>query len=418
MRPGSRAAPATAPGAPHGAAGGGPLELIDLGRGQPGTDLLPFRVVAEAGAVALQRRDPELLQYGAERGPLGLREAVAAWLSRRAAGAAATATRGTEGGVDLVGAPGPDELVITSGITVALDLLCTLLAEPGGVVLVEEPTYHLAKLIFRDHRLRQVSVAGDEGGMLPEALDEALARHPGALVYLVPAFGNPTGASLSAARARRVLEVTERHGAWLLADEVYRLLDFGAGPAPSLARRGAERVVSLNSFSKVLAPGLRLGWLVAPPPLLRTFETSGLLQSGGGLNPLVGAVVEHALRAGGADEHLDMLRGELARRAAALGAALRRHLPAAEFAAPAGGYFIWLRVPGAASTGGALLERARAGGVGFVPGSAFSTAGGQGERLRLSFAHYDPARLELGVERLAVAVESANVGGHGRRSDS
>lgn len=351
--------------------------------------------MAEAGAVVLERHDPTTLQYGAERGPLGLREEIAAYANRRQAQGAALA---------------PDELVVTGGISQALDLICTLLTKPGDVMLVEEPTYHLAKLVFRDHGLRQVGVASDAGGMVPEALDEALTRHPGASVYLVPAFGNPTGASLDHVRAKRIVEVSERHGAWVLADEVYRYLSFSSQPPGSLGDHGASRVVALNSFSKILAPGLRLGWLVAAPEVLTRFENSGLLQSGGGMNPLVGAMVEHALRSGAADAHLTKLNAAFEQRAAVLSAALRHHLPAAEFMEPSGGYFIWLRVPGVADTTGAPLQQAVANGVRFAPGAAFSTSNMQRDRMRLSFAHYAPAKLELGAARLAAALTSASTG--------
>lgn len=390
MNQNSQALHGSAPRPPSGGTGGA---VIDFGKGHPSADLLPFDAMAEAGAVVMERHDPTTLQYGAERGPLGLREEIAAYANRRQAHGAALA---------------PDGLVVTGGISQALDLLCTLVTKPGDVMLVEEPTYHLAKLVFRDHGLRQVGVASDAGGMVPEALDEALSRHPGASVYLVPAFGNPTGASLDPGRAKRIVEVSEHHGAWLLADEVYRYLSFSNQPQGSLAGHGASRVVALNSFSKILAPGLRLGWLVAAPEVLARFENSGLLQSGGGMNPLVGALVEHALRSGAADAHLTKLNAAFEQRAAVLSAALRHHLPTAEFMEPRGGYFIWLRVPGVADTAGATLRQAVANGVRFAPGAAFSTSDMQHDRMRLSFAHYAPANLELGSARLAAALTSAS----------
>lgn len=349
----------------------------------------------EAAAKALARRDAGPLQYGNELGPASLREQIVAYLGRRNAPGAL---------------PEPTDLVITGGISQALDLLCTLLTEPGQVVLVEEPTYHLAKLVFRDHGLVQVPVASDAGGMLPEALDEALTRHPGALVYLVPAFGNPTGITLSPERARRVVATADKHGAWLIADEVYRLLDFGIGPSASLSAYGSDRVVALGSFSKILAPGLRLGWLVGPRSLAERLEGSGLLQSGGGQNPLVGAVVEESIRDMSADAHLDKLREALALRAGILGAALMHHAPTTKFEAPHGGYFIWLELPPGATPAAELLPVAKAAGVSFVPGNAFSTTGEQAARLRLSFAHYDAPGLELGAARLASAVQSATNG--------
>ncbi len=355
-------------------------------------ELLPFDELAEAGAVRLAPHDSRTLQYGDERGALGLREEISGYVERRGAPGAVA---------------GPDGLVVTSGVSQALDLLCTLLTKPGDIVLVEEPTYHFARLVFRDHQLRVVAVAGDEGGMLPDAFEEALDRYPDArLTYLVPSFGNPTGASVSEERARHILEVAERRGVWVLADEVYRLLNFGGAPQRSFAAYGVSRAVSLNSFSKILAPGLRLGWLVADPGLLTRFENSGLLQSGGGLNPLVGSLVEHVLSSGSADAHLAKLRTVYTRRATVLGAAIRQQLPDAEFLSPNGGYFIWLRVPGVGSTSGDLLRHAREGGVGYTPGVQFSPSGAQEDRLRLSFAYYDPPHLEEAVARLAAAVQS------------
>lgn len=366
-------------------------ERIDLRVGHPGADLLPFEELRVASAAALAREDAMTLQYGDEQGSAAFREELARFVTRH-------------------GAPAePDGLLVTAGISQSLDLLCTLTASTGDVVLVEEPSYHLAKLIFRDHGLRQVGVAADEHGLLPEALEEALAQEPRAkLLYLVPTYGNPSGEPLARSRYERIVELAEAHGLLVLSDEVYRLLDFGGRPPASLASLRSERVVALNSFSKILAPGLRLGWLDGPAWLLGLVEGSGMVQSGGGLNPFVASVVREALASGAADAYLERLRATYRERAQALSRALERAFGraavAAEFEVPRGGYFVWLRLPGTDAE--ALLPAAHAHGVGYAPGPLFSAAGAQRDRYRLSFAYHEAPELEMGAARLAMTVES------------
>lgn len=364
---------------------------IDLRVGHPGADLLPFEELRAATAAALAREDATTLQYGDEQGSPAFREELAGFVTRH-------------------GAPAePGGLLVTAGISQSLDLLCTLTASAGDVVLVEEPSYHLAKLVFRDHGLRQVGVASDEHGLVPEALAEALEREPRArLLYLVPTYGNPSGDLLAPARYERIVELAEEHGLLVLSDEVYRLLDFAGRPPASLASLGSERVVALNSFSKILAPGLRLGWLDGPEWLLERVEGSGMVQSGGGLNPFVASVVRETLANGAADAYLERLRATYRERAQALARGLERAFGqaavAAEFEVPRGGYFVWLRLPGTDAE--ALLTEARAHGVNYAPGPLFSAAGRQRDRYRLSFAYHQASELEMGAARLARTVES------------
>ncbi len=364
-------------------------DLIDFRLGHPGAALLPFGELATAASHALARRDAAVLQYGDERGSAAFRWQLAEFL--------------TQVGEVSVEA---ERLLVTSGISQSLDLLTTLYSRPGDVVLVEEPSYHLAKLIFRDHGLTQVGVASDTDGLVPEALEEALVAHPNArLLYLVPTFGNPSGNLLSDERSRRVVEIAERYGLLVLADEVYRFLNFENEPPQGFSRLGSEMVVSLNSFSKVLAPGLRLGWLHAAESVLERVERSGLLQSGGGLNPFVASVVGQTLTSGAARRHLMELRRVYTERSQTLAQALAAQLPTARFERPAGGYFVWLQLPGVNSQ--ALLPAALAAGVSYVPGERFSASGQFIDHMRLSFAYHDNRELSAGAERLAEAVQSS-----------
>lgn len=359
--------------------------VLDLGPGHPSSDLLPLKLMRVAAASGLSGADASFLQYGAEQGDEGFRRLLAATL--RAETGAAT---------------DPDELFVTAGASQALDLICALFTRPGQTVLVAEPTYFLALEVFADRGLTVVPVACDDEGPLPGQLEEALATHEPALFYLVPSFANPSGVSLTPQRRAAVVELTAGTGTLVVADEVYRLLQFQGAPPASLADGKHPHVVSLNSFSKVLAPGLRLGWIAGSPDVLARVANSGFLRSGGGLNPFVAALVGQLLEGGQLVQHMSLLRQVYARRAAALVGGLRTHAPTLEFQEPAGGYFVWARLPGADAA--ALRAGARRHGVDFAPGAAFSTGQAFAGHLRLSFSHYSQDELAEGARRLGEAV--------------
>ncbi len=392
--------------------------VIDLARGDPGRDLLPAALVRDAADRATATLDPDLLQYGLEAGDAGVREAVSAFLEREGAGAVA-----------------PERLFLTAGASLALHLICSLFARPGDRILVADPSYHLALAQFRDHGLRVEGVASDADGLVPEALEAALRAGPAALLYLVPVFANPTGTTLPPARQAAVVALAARHGVRVVADEVYRLTGFAApagadataGPPPrSLAAIDTEHVLALNSVSKILSPGLRLGWIEGPPADLRRIATSGVLRSGGGMNPFPAAVVRAAMERGTLADHVAHVRARLGERHGALAHALAAELPRAVHSPATGGYFLWVRVPGldvdAPETLAALARHA----VRVAPGTLFSPprvegtprpgaegaghAGAEGagharEFMRLCFAHAGPAALREGVARLAAALD-------------
>jgi DNA-binding transcriptional MocR family regulator len=297
----------------------------------------------------------------------------------------------------------PEELFVSGGVSQALDLICSLFTRPGDLVLVEEPSYFLALRIFADHGLRVGGLATDRHGLLPGALRDRLRQNRPVMLYTVPTHHNPAGTTLPADRRERILALCREHEVLLVADEVYHLLTFADAPPPPLGSfAGSGGVLSLGSFSKILAPGLRLGWIQGAPPLLRRLATCGFLDSGGGLAPFTSALVGSLLEQGAQERHLSKLRGIYGSRARALAAACSKLLGVAG-EPPGGGFFYWIRLPPIADTE-ALLPEARAAGVTFAPGGRFSTLGGQREFLRLSFSYYEERQLEEAVARLAEAV--------------
>ncbi len=365
-----------------------PEGFLDLGRGDPQLALLPLDLLRGAAGVRLRQADNSFLQYGPEQGDGYLRLALAAFLADGSGSA-----------------PDPERLFITAGISSALDLLCTLLAQPGDTVWVEEPSYFLALQIFADHGLRVVSLPTDESGLIMDAVEQALAAGHPKFLYLVPVFQNPSGHTLSEARRKRLLELSREHGLAVVADEVYQQLHYTAQPpAPFGSYDKFENVISLGSFSKILAPGLRLGWLQGDPSLIRRLTASGLLTSGGGMNPFTSAIVRGLIENGDLQKNIASLRGVYAARVAAMESSLRRHIPEAEFATPHGGYFFWVRFPDCDVA--SMRPIAQQHQVDYRPGTLFSSLGGLRDYLRLSISYYDPPDIDLGVQRLAEALRS------------
>jgi 2-aminoadipate transaminase len=359
--------------------------MIDLAIGHPSPSLLPVELIRRAAERRLATDFTPYLQYGYEPGDGYFRTALADFLSRHYG-------RQARAG----------DLFVSGGASQALDLFCTLYTKPGDVVFVEEPTYFLALRIFEDHHLRIVSLPADEGGLVIEALEEQLqSLHP-LFLYTVPTHQNPSGATLPADRRRRLVELSREKEFMILADEVYHLLTYGEQVPPPLAAFLSDAaVLSLGSFSKILAPGLRLGWIQASPRLLRPLTECGMLDSGGGLNPFTSALVLSAIETGTLDAHLERLRKEYGSRLQAMKAAIDSCLAGqVDFFPPGGGFFFWLRLLDGRDSA-TLLNAAKKCGTSFVPGSAFSAGKRLGDRLRLSFSYHPAETLRVGVQRLA-----------------
>ena len=373
--------------------------VVELAFGEPDPALLPVGLVRDAAARALGARGAAALAYGSNEGPEELRAAIA---KRSAA---------LEGHAVTAG-----DLLVTGGNSQALDQVMTLLTEPGDVVFVECPTYNLALGIVADHPVTIAGVALDAQGLDVDALEEAVlaARADGRrprLLYTIPTFHNPAGVSLSAPRRERLLELARRYDLILVEDDVYRELAYDGEAPPALRTLDpAAPVVRLGSFSKSLAPGLRLGWIDTRADLRERLAAAGVLESGGCVSQFSARVVAELLEAGVYDAHVAGLRLAYASRRDALADALRVHLPAGcRFTVPAGGFFLWVTLPPGLDAS-ALLPAAEERGVAFSPGRRFC-ADGDDRSVRLAFSLYDEASLSLGAERLGAAVADASARG-------
>ena len=378
-------------------------EVLDLGWGHPDPALLPLERIRRAAERALERHGSDALEYGNVSGPGPLLE----WLMARI-----EAREGRR--------PGPEELLITGGISAGLDLALGALTHPGETALIESPTYYLAIRILRDRGLDLVAAPMDEGGIQLGPLEEKIhqlkrAGRPPRVLYTVPTFNNPTGISLAAERRAALLELAHREDLTLLEDDVYRELAYDAPAPPSLWSLDSQGVVvRLGSFSKSLAPGLRLGWLSAPAKLVQGLVQGGLLDSSGGVNHFTALIVAALCSAGDFDPHVEGMRQAYRSRRDALVETLRAALPATcAFQVPGGGFFLWMALPPELDAFD-VLTAAEAAGMSFFPGERFYTEGGGRNQLRLTFTLYPETQLREAAQRLAESIRVT--GGAGGRA--
>jgi DNA-binding transcriptional MocR family regulator len=294
------------------------------------------------------------------------------------------------------------DLLVTTGSQQGLTLITTALLDPGATVAVEEPTYLAALQCFQLAGARIVPVPGDAGGVDPDALAAVLRAERPTLLYLVPTFANPTGRTLTEERRRAVAQLAAAHGTWVVEDDPYGELRYRGAAVPALAAQpGAEdRVLHLGSFSKIAAPGLRLGWVRSPAglrPALTVAKQAADLHT----STIDQAAAADYLAATDLDAHVRGLRAAYATRRDAMIAAMPRTVPAGStWTDPDGGMFTWLRLPGAVDAA-TLLPGALAKDVAFVPGAPFYAGRPDRATLRLSFTTHTPDEITEGMSRLA-----------------
>jgi DNA-binding transcriptional MocR family regulator len=307
----------------------------------------------------------------------------------------------------------PDNLIVTTGSQQALDLIGKTLISPGDKVIVEGPTFLATIQCFRLYGAELISAPIDGHGVKTDELEALIAEHRPKFVYLIPTFGNPSGAMLSLARRKAVLEMAVKHQTLIVEDDPYGDLYFGEAPPPSLLALSPqvpgsrELLAHCGSMSKVLSPGLRVGWMIAPAELLAK-ATMCKQFSDAHTSTFAQATAAQYLKAGRMPATLAHVRKVYAERAQVMCDALRKELgDAIEFVQPQGGLFVWARLTGAGgkvSDGGELAKRAIEKGVAFVPGAPFYCANPDHATLRLSFATVGVEKIIEGGGRLGAAV--------------
>jgi len=370
--------------------------IISFAGGFPDSAMFDVDGIREASNAALAKDPGAALQYGATEGFNPLREQLAAFMA-------------SKGAQDVA----PDQLIVTTGSQQALDLLGKTLIGPGDKVIVEGPTFLATIQCFRLYGAQLISAPIDGDGVQTDKLEQLIAEHKPKFVYLIPTFGNPSGAMLSAERRKRVLELAVQYNTIIVEDDPYGDLYFGDAPPPSLLAMSPqvpgsrELLVHCGSLSKVLSPGLRVGWMIGPAELLAK-ATMCKQFSDAHTSTFAQATAAEYLQAGRMPATLDKVRSVYAQRARTMGDALRKELgDAVSFVQPQGGLFVWARLTGAGGKvkdGNDYAKRAIEQSVAFVPGAPFFCANPDHATFRLSFATAPEDKILEGVSRLAKAL--------------
>jgi len=355
---------------------------INFTRGVPANESFPIDEVIDAARAALKTNGPAMLQYGPSAGFLPLREWLANWQ-----------------GVS------PDQILTGNGSLQLIEFLCLHLLENGDVVFTEAPTYDRTIALLRRHHAKVVGIPLEADGPDIAALERALARHVPKFFYIIPDFQNPAGVTCSGAKRRQIVELASRHGFLLIEDAPYRLLRYRGNEEPTLYELGPDRTVHMSSFTKLIAPGVRTGFMIGETALINalakvaedTYISPGYLAQG---------ITLEWCRRGSLLPQIERLRRLYAPRLEACLAALDTYLPNAVPTRPDGGFFISLTLPEGVFTT-AVRARASARGLNLADGLAFFPEGGGERFLRLPFCALSPTEINEGIRRLAESVQAA-----------
>ena len=369
--------------------------IISFAGGFPDAAMFDVDGIRESVDKALQQEAGGALQYGATEGYQPLREQLSVFMASK--------------GVQV----SPDGLIVTTGSQQALDLIGKTLVDPGAKVIVEAPTFLATIQCFRLYGAQVIGAPVDADGVQVDRLEQLIAEHKPRFVYLIPTFGNPSGATLSLERRKRILELAVKTQTVVIEDDPYGDLYFGAPPPASLLALTAQVpssrdwLVHCGSLSKVLSPGLRVGWMIAPAPLLAR-ATMCKQFSDAHTSTFAQATAAQYLKAGRMPATLAHVREVYAGRARTMGECLKQELgDAISFTQPGGGLFFWARLTGAGGKlkdANELAKRAIDKGVAFVPGAPFFATNPDLSTLRLSFATVGEDKIREGVARLKQAL--------------
>ena len=372
--------------------------IISFAGGFPDSAMFDVEGIREASALALSKEPGAALQYGATEGYNPLREQLALFMAAK--------------GVKNINAEG---LIVTTGSQQALDLVAKTLLNPEDIALVEAPTFLATIQCFRLYGPKVLGVPIDASGVQVDKLEAMIQQHKPKLVYIIPTFGNPSGALLTKERRLKILQLAVQYKTIVIEDDPYGDLYFGEAPPPSMLALSdqvpgsRDWLVHCGSLSKVLSPGLRVGWMVAPPDLLAR-ATMCKQFSDAHTSTFAQATAAQYLLSGRMPATLNKVRSVYAERAQAMDQALQRELgDALAYTAPLGGLFFWANLTGARGAvkdGNAFAKSAIEKGVAFVPGAPFFANDPDLSSIRLSFATADLAKIEEGITRLGQALKA------------
>lgn len=358
-------------------------EIISLAGGLPAPELFPIQEIRDAFCHVLGSSDSSVLQYSTTEGFLPLREYIV--------------NKMQEQGINALA----DDILITNGSQQALDLLAKLFINPGDVIILEKPGYLGAIQAFGSYQPRFVTVPTDNDGINVEALEKAIQDHHPKLVYLTPTFQNPTGVTLSIDRRRAVTEIIEKYNVPLIEDDPYGELRYEGHTLPPIKSFDRfSQVIYLSTFSKTIAPGLRLGWIVAGQDLMQKLV---LAKQGTDLHTstLVQRAVHYYLTHSNVSNHIEAIRREYGQRRDVMLQEMKKNFPDhISWTRPEGGMFLWVTLPEHIDTS-KLLEKAIEEKVAFVPGTPFYPNGGGLNTMRLNFSNSTPKQIKTGIQRLA-----------------
>ena len=369
--------------------------IISFAGGFPDPALFDVEGIKESSNAVLTNTPGPVLQYGATEGYGPLRESISAFMANKGATVS------------------PEGLIVTTGSQQALDLIGKTLINPGDKVIVEAPTFLATIQCFRLYGAHLIGAPIDADGVDVDQLEKLIDEHKPKLVYLIPTFGNPSGATLSLARRQRILEIAVRTQTLIVEDDPYGELYFDQAPPLSLLALSdtvpgsRDWLAHCGSFSKILSPGLRVGWMIAPPALLAN-ATMCKQFSDAHTSNLTQAICAHYLTLNRLDSTLAVVRKTYAERARVMAESLRRELgDAVSFNQPQGGMFFWAKLTGAQGRSALAPEFAKRAidkGVAFVPGAPFFATSPDLATFRLSFATVGLEKIEEGIARLGQAV--------------
>lgn len=359
--------------------------ITSFAGGLPASDFFPTRELEEACSRILQNQPHLALQYGSPEGHVPLREHLVTVMAQQGVTASL------------------EEVVIVTGSQQALDLIGKVFINPGDVILTERPTYVGALQAWDPYEPRYVTVEMDSEGMRIDQVAEILKHEPVKFVYVMPNFHNPAGVTLSWERRKRLVELATQHGAFIVEDDPYVALRYEGEDIPPIKILSNDNVIYTSTFSKILSPGVRLGWVVAPEAVITRLMQAkqGADLSTSVLNQMIACDLGQR---GVIGWHMRQLRDVYRTRRDAMLAALERYFPEeAKWTRPQGGIFLWAWVPGGIDTNELLKQAMAEAKVAYVPGIAFYPRGNQvggHNSMRLNFSNAIPEKIEEGIKRL------------------